>query len=48
MRTLPYCFLILAAGLCLASFLTSQTLAEGAQFGPSPNAPLSLGIRDTP
>jgi len=27
MRALPYCFLVLTGGLCLASFLTSTTLA---------------------
>lgn len=30
MRALPYCFLVMAGGLSLASFLTSQTLAAEA------------------
>lgn len=30
MRTMPYLFLVVAAGLSLATFMTSQTLASGA------------------
>lgn len=29
MRTIPYVFLIMTAGLSLATFVTSQTLAYG-------------------
>lgn len=31
MRTLPYLFLVVAAGLSLATFLTSETLADPAK-----------------
>jgi hypothetical protein len=34
MRTLPYLFLVAAAGLSLATFLTSETLAAGAIYIP--------------
>lgn len=30
MRTMPYLFLVVAAGLSLATFMTSETLASGA------------------
>ena len=30
MRSIPYMFLIFIAGLSLATFLTSETLADGA------------------
>lgn len=35
MRTLPHLFLVAAAGLSLATFLTSETLAAGTVYVPS-------------
>ncbi len=44
MRTLPYCFLVVVAGLSLASFLTSETLADGAEPTACAQEILDVGL----
>jgi hypothetical protein len=44
MRTLPYLFLVVVAGLSLASFLTSETLAADIRSGPCAAQLRDVGI----